>query len=130
MKKKRQDLSGNDTPLGADLFNSLRRVEYPDSAESAELAKAAVKAPPAASKPAALNFHVARTRKGGLPIALEKRPGGKTVTVVRNVSGDSEAMLSWLKKKCGAGGVVREGTIELQGDLVQRLAPMLSDFLK
>lgn len=59
---------------------------------------------------------VGKTRKGGFAILIERRPKGKHVTVLRNVSGDADALLRELKKRCGAGGVVREGAIELQGD--------------
>ena len=61
-------------------------------------------------------FRVGKTRKGGWPVSLEKRPAGKVVTVIRNVTGDAERLLSVLKKRCGAGGVVREGSVEVQGD--------------
>lgn len=70
--------------------------------------------PPAASVKRV--FTVGRTRKGGYGLALEKRPNGKQVTVLRNVQGDAEALLSMLKKRCGAGGAVRGEQIELQGD--------------
>jgi len=59
---------------------------------------------------------VGKTRKGGFAISIERRAKGKRVTVLGNVSGDAEALLRELKKRCGAGGVVREGAIELQGD--------------
>ena len=59
---------------------------------------------------------VGKTRKGGFAISIERRAKGKQVTVLRNVSGDAEALLRALKKRCGAGGVVREGAIERQGD--------------
>lgn len=70
---------------------------------------------PALSKPAA-PFRVARTRKGGYPISVERRAAGKTVTVVRNVSGDTEALLTMLKKRCAAGGKAFEDSVEVQGD--------------
>ena len=36
--------------------------------------------------------------------------------MLRRVTGDLETLLSELKKRCGAGGTVREDAIELQGD--------------
>jgi translation initiation factor 1 (eIF-1/SUI1) len=69
-------------------------------------------APAAITRP----WVVGKTRKGGFAISIERRAKGKQVTVLRNVSGDAEALLRALKKRCGAGGVVREGAIELQGD--------------
>ena len=59
---------------------------------------------------------VGRARKGAYDIRLERRAKGKHVTVLKNVSGDADALLKELKKRCGAGGVARDGAIELQGD--------------
>lgn len=61
-------------------------------------------------------FFVQRTKKGKLPISYENRAKGKKVTVIANVSGDANILLQELKKKIGAGGVVRGETVELQGD--------------
>ncbi len=72
--------------------------------------------PPASPEVEPASFRVARTRKGGLPIFVENRPKGKVATVIRNVSGDADALLSILKKRCGAGGLVRDDTVEIQGD--------------
>ncbi len=44
---------------------------------------------------------------------------GKGVTIITGVplaGGDLEALASELKRKCGAGGTVRDGIIEIQGD--------------
>ena len=83
---------------------------------------------PGGSEPTARAYPwvVGKTRKGGYDIAIERRAAGKRVTVLRNVSGDAEALLRELKKRCGAGGAVREGAVELQGD--HRAA--LLEFLK
>jgi len=54
--------------------------------------------------------YVARDRKGR---------AGKTVTLVRNLQltpEDLHALGSQLRKACGAGGTVKEGVIEIQGD--------------
>jgi len=72
-----------------------------------------------------LNFRVARTKKGGYPIFLEKRPGGKTMTIIRNVSGDSDALLTLLKKRCAAGGKAFEDWVEVQGDHCDRIQTLL-----
>lgn len=42
--------------------------------------------------------------------------GGKTVTVVRGVSGDLTAVAKDLKRHCATGGAVKDGAIEIQGD--------------
>lgn len=63
-----------------------------------------------------VGFSVKRTKKGKLPISYENRAKGKKVTVISNVTGDSGILLQELKKKIGAGGVVRGDTVEIQGD--------------
>jgi translation initiation factor 1 len=42
--------------------------------------------------------------------------GGKTVTVVRGLRGDLASVASDLKRHCGSGGAVKDGTVEIQGD--------------
>ena len=52
-------------------------------------------------------------------LRLESRPKGKMVTVVRNLDpagNDLPALAARLKARCGAGGTVKDGLIELQGD--------------
>jgi len=52
--------------------------------------------------------------------------GGKTVTVVRGLpAADIEAQAGDLKRLCGAGGTVRDGVIEIQGDHRERIAERL-----
>jgi translation initiation factor 1 len=52
--------------------------------------------------------------------------GGKTVTMVRGLPAeDLEARAQELKRACGAGGTVRDGAIEIQGDHRQRLQEKL-----
>jgi len=48
-----------------------------------------------------------------------KGRGGKTVTVVTGVPLDAaglKALAGELKKRCGTGGTLKEGVIEIQGD--------------
>ena len=58
-----------------------------------------------------------------------KQRGGKTVTVIDGVMG-SEAELSTLvhqlKKLCGSGGSVKNGTIEVQGDHCDKVMTKLT----
>ena len=52
-------------------------------------------------------------------VSLEKRAKGKVVTVVKGLPLDADALAlaaKTLKASCGAGGSVRDGVIELQGD--------------
>jgi translation initiation factor 1 len=55
--------------------------------------------------------------------------GGKTVTVVRGLPEQGaalEARLGELKRLCGAGGTLRDGAIEIQGDHRERISEKLS----
>jgi translation initiation factor 1 len=54
--------------------------------------------------------------------------GGKTVTVVRGLPERGHALDARaleLKRLCGAGGTVRDGAIEVQGDHRERIAERL-----
>ncbi|KQQ39964.1 translation initiation factor SUI1 [Duganella sp. Leaf126] len=56
------------------------------------------------------NVRVARESKGR---------GGKTVTLVRRLALDAAALAALgkqLRSACGAGGTVKDGVIEIQGD--------------
>jgi translation initiation factor 1 len=56
--------------------------------------------------------------------------GGKTVTVVRGLperGAKLEALATELKRFCGAGGTLRDGAIEIQGEHRERLAQRLRD---
>ena len=57
-----------------------------------------------------------------------KGRGGKAVTLVRGISGDA-AMLAALAKRlkaaCGAGGTVKDGVVEVQGDHCERVLAWL-----
>jgi translation initiation factor 1 len=45
-----------------------------------------------------------------------KGRGGKTVTTISNIGGDPKTMQKDLQRLCGAGGTVKNGIIEIQGD--------------
>ena len=54
--------------------------------------------------------------------------GGKTVTVIRGLperGPELDARVLELKRLCGAGGTLREGSIEIQGDHRERIAERL-----
>ena len=54
--------------------------------------------------------------------------GGKTVTVVRGLAERGaalESLAAELKRLCGAGGTVKDGAIEIQGDHRERVAERL-----
>ena len=57
--------------------------------------------------------------------------GGKTVTVVTNFTGiglpEKEQLAKKMRNACGAGGTVKDGRIEIQGDRREIVAKILSE---
>lgn len=54
--------------------------------------------------------------------------GGKTVTVVRGLPLQAEALAALgksLRAACGAGGTVKDGVLEVQGDHAERVLALL-----
>jgi translation initiation factor 1 len=57
-----------------------------------------------------------------------KGRGGKTVTVVRGVPLELDALTALgkrLRTACGAGGTLKDGVLEIQGDHAQRVVELL-----
>lgn len=57
-----------------------------------------------------------------------KGRGGKTVTLVRGLALDEAALAALgkrLRSACGAGGTVKDGVLEVQGDHVERVLAWL-----
>lgn len=63
-------------------------------------------------------------------VALDRKGrGGKVVTVVSGLRHDPatlDALLKRLKQQCGAGGALKQGQIEIQGDQRERVASALT----
>jgi translation initiation factor 1 len=62
-------------------------------------------------------------------VVVEKRPKGRTATVVRGLNpehSDLAGLLSQLKSACGTGGVMGEHGPELQGDQADRVRTFLT----
>jgi translation initiation factor 1 len=75
---------------------------------------------PKSLPPQQQNPRIFRDRKGR---------GGKTVTVVRDLQltpEDLAALGQQLKKLCGAGGAIKDGNIEIQGDHREKVAAELT----
>ena len=57
--------------------------------------------------------------------------GGKTVTVITGFTGiglaEQETLAKEIQKACGAGGTVKEGRIEIQGDQREAVARILAN---
>lgn len=80
------------------------------------------KSPPPADAYPSANRQTARIWRDS------KRRRGKTVTVVGGLNHDPatlEALLKRLKGLCGAGGTLKDGEIEIQGDHRQKVAATL-----
>lgn len=63
-------------------------------------------------------------------VAVEKRQKGKQVTVVRGLSAygnDLPELLTRLKTSCGAGGTVKDESLEIQGNHVERIRQVLRE---
>lgn len=81
--------------------------------------------PAQATKPAVKN-------RGRVDIIREKAGrGGKTVTVVTGFMGigleEKERLAKAMQKACGAGGTVKDGRIEIQGDKREEVARILTE---
>jgi translation initiation factor 1 len=57
--------------------------------------------------------------------------GGKTVTVAANFVGiglpEKERLAREMQKRCGCGGTVKDGRIEIQGDKREEVARILTE---
>jgi translation initiation factor 1 len=54
-----------------------------------------------------------------------KNRKGKTVTVISGLSGNLKDLQKELQKQCGAGGSLKQNTIEIQGDHRDKIASLL-----
>lgn len=86
--------------------------------------------PPGAVRPGGEPMPVRKSR-GRVDIQRQTAGrGGKTVTVVKNFVGiglpEKERLAKEMQKACGAGGTVKEGRIEIQGDCREGVARILT----
>jgi len=71
----------------------------------------------------------ASAEKHGIRLHLDRRASGRLVTVVTGLPGTTAAvatLASELKAACGAGGTVKNGVLELQGDHREKVESVLS----
>ncbi|PTY03149.1 translation initiation factor [Opitutaceae bacterium EW11] len=122
----RVDTSGGSS-LGQNPFSALDGLKLPTSSGS----PAGPSSPGAsASVPTAKDRPV--KNRGRVDILREKAGrGGKTVTVVAGFVGiglpEKEELAKKMQKACGAGGTVKEGRIEIQGDKRDVVARILTE---
>ncbi|MGY8787196.1 MAG: translation initiation factor [Fidelibacterota bacterium] len=65
-----------------------------------------------------------------LRVHLDRRGGGKIVTIVRGYEGnkqDLNALGKLLRKKCGVGGTVKNNEILIQGNVREKVLKFLND---
>jgi translation initiation factor 1 len=65
----------------------------------------------------------------GIRLRLERRASGRVVTAVSGLPGrpgEVAALARELKKACGAGGTVKDGVLEVQGDHRDRIESALA----
>lgn len=75
---------------------------------------------------------VARKKRGRVDIKRQTaHRGGKTVTVVTGFIGiglpEKEKLAKEMQKRCGTGGTVKDGQIEIQGDRRAEVARILME---
>ena len=65
----------------------------------------------------------------GIRLRLERRASGRVVTAVSGLPGSPDevaALARELKRACGAGGTVKDGVLEVQGDHRDRIEATLA----
>lgn len=111
-------VSGGDS-LGQNPFGSLSNSDLPSRPIPADAT-----GPKATAAPA--------KNRGRVDILRETAGrGGKTVTVATNFVGiglpEKEMLAKKMRAACGAGGTVKDGRIEIQGDRREVVARILSE---
>ena len=104
------------------------RLVYSTGGEATTGAIERPKRSPAPASPASRKPATAGGK--GIRVRLERRPGGRDITTVLGVPGNADAIAALardLRAACGAGGTVREGVIELQGDQCEKVRAVLGE---
>ena len=117
MKKKTRIPTGGESITWASPFAALRNMDLPSAPDITPREVA-----PAAPK----------KNRGRVDIVRHTaHRGGKTVTVVTGFTGigpaEIESLGKEMQKACGAGGTVKEGRIEIQGDQRESVARILAN---
>ncbi|MBK9384629.1 MAG: translation initiation factor [Planctomycetes bacterium] len=106
---------------GSNPFRAWREAHLPPREDAP--APASEPAPPASEKP--------RDRGRVDVIRQTAHRGGKAVTVITNFRATSDAELrelaSRLRKACGSGGTVKDGSIEIQGEKREAVKRLLEE---
>ena len=98
-------------------MNNSRRVYSTEDGRIRRPASARSPAPAGAQAPNDGVVRIFRDRSGR---------NGKVVTVIRGLPAkDVEERAAEIKRLCGAGGAVKDGAVEIQGDHRERIAEQL-----
>ena len=123
MKEKTRIPTSGELAPWASPFASLQNIEVPPTPrERHDISKLAQ----TDSKPA-----VSKKPRGHVNIVRQTaHRGGKTVTVISGFLGislaEKEALAKEMQQSCGAGGTVKNGRIEVQGDQRETVARILT----
>ncbi len=107
--------------LGQNPFGALQSSGLPTVAKPPQGVPAGTNAKPTPAR-----------NRGRVDILRETAGrGGKTVTIVTNFTGiglpEKEQLAKKMQKACGAGGTVKDGRIEIQGDRREIVARILTE---
>lgn len=121
--KKRIPTSGEPI-VWTSPFTALKHRELPSTGNAQQGADNPARTD---SKPAA-----PKRSRGRVDIIRQTaHRGGKTVTVITGFTGislaEKETLAKEMQKACGAGGTVKEGRIEVQGDQRETVARILTN---
>lgn len=121
MKAKKRIPTSGEPIVWKSPFAVLKDVELPSAPEVRPGADQAGAAPT-----------VRKKDRGRVDIIRQTaHRGGKTVTVVTGFAGiglaEKETLAKEMQKACGAGGTVKEGRIEIQGDKRAEVARILTN---
>jgi translation initiation factor 1 len=108
-------------PLAQNPFGGLSGAGLPSAAPSCLASPATKSCPPPPAK-----------NRGRVDITRQTAGrGGKTVTVASGFVGigqpEKEQLAKKMQKACGAGGTVKDGCIEIQGDKREQMARILRE---
>ncbi|MFX1514694.1 MAG: stress response translation initiation inhibitor YciH [Promethearchaeota archaeon] len=72
---------------------------------------------------------IAREEQTSIRVFIEKRKWGREVTVIDGLSKDIDlrSLSKRLKKSLATGGTTKDGRIELQGNFLRSISPILVD---
>ena len=123
MKEKKRMPTNGEPAHWAQPFASLQKITLPSTPGEQH----------GASSPARTDLKPAGPKKSRGRVNIVRQTahrGGKTVTVISGFLGislaEKEALAKEMQQSCGAGGTVKEGRIEVQGDQRETVARILA----